>query len=147
MVLRLPKRVASERAAELLAGIARTAGGWYGLLNLGQLADVTAQQFKRGLPDDPEAPPYGLPWLEDRLRLRPVGRPRTLAWLNYWSDATAELVGWSLAKATMVFSSVERVDGGWLTRLTDDPFDVAKADDVRRVVFGYAQFPGVGRNL
>jgi len=142
----VPVRLAIEYADALVGRVGPLASAWWGGADLPELARVTSEQYKSSLPDAGDVePPFGLPWLKTSFELGDPVRPPYLFWLNYWSDEAALMVGFEESVAQTVFSQVQRIDGGWLLRLTDDPFDSGRDDHVRRLVAGYQHFEGVGR--
>lgn len=97
--------------------------------------------------------PEHLSGLKDLPRLRSASDqlpspeiPSTVGWLNYWSSDTARVLGFPdmardnewLEKCTATTS------GGWLLKLTDEPFDVWRPDHISVLVRAYRRFDRVG---
>ncbi|RKI73115.1 hypothetical protein D7X55_06110 [Corallococcus sp. AB049A] len=91
-------------------------------------------------------PRRGLPLLKHPDKLRAPEVPYHLGWLNYWSDATARLLGFPDATrdAELLTRSRRTTSGGWLVQLTDTPLDLDAPAHLDTLLRAYARFPGIG---
>ena len=65
----------------------------------------------------------------------------SLFWINYWSEATAERLGFpDAARDKPLQGLYERLPGGWLIKLTPDPTDLDKPADHERLQWAYDRF-------
>lgn len=73
-------------------------------------------------------------------------QPQILGWLNYWSAATCEYLGFPDEKrdAALLAHSYRTPAGAWLVRLTAEPLDVSRDDHVAALSAAYARFPRLG---
>ena len=68
-----------------------------------------------------------------------------LQWMNYWSDATAARLGFPDDTLDHPLQGLyERSGGGWLVKLTPQPTDLDKPEDLERVHWAYDRFAGGG---
>jgi Family of unknown function (DUF5953) len=64
-----------------------------------------------------------------------------LQWLNYWSDATAARLGFPDATLDGPLQGLyERSGEGWLVKMTPQPTDLDKPEDLERVRWAYDRF-------
>jgi hypothetical protein len=132
-------------AGRLLEAMAESSRAWWGRVLTPSANLALSQQTRRRWQDAPE-PPRGLPVLEPmELTPTPVV-PHHLGWVNYWSAATVQRLGFPdpSRDAELLTRSRYTGLGGWLVRLTDTPLDLdnpAHLDVLRRT---YARFPGIG---
>jgi hypothetical protein len=75
--------------------------------------------------------------------------PQTLGWLNYWSAATVEWLGFPDASLdTEWLSRAQQLkNGAWLVSLTEEPLDLERAEHFDTLARAYARFPAVGRPI
>lgn len=68
-----------------------------------------------------------------------------LQWMNYWSDAIAARLGFPNDTLDRPLQGLyERLNGGWLVKLTPRPTDLDKPEDLQRVRWAYDRFAGRG---
>ncbi|EPX62456.1 hypothetical protein D187_008644 [Cystobacter fuscus DSM 2262] len=109
------------------------------------VAETVAQQFRHP-GDAPHVPPEGLPSLKLPWDIPAPEIPHFLGWLNYWSAAAANAIGFPdpARDAEMLARSRRTATGGWVVRLTEAPLDLdnpAHLDALRRA---YERFPEIG---
>ena len=85
--------------------------------------------------------PFHLPW-----NIRSPKVPRYLGWINYWSVAAAEAIGFPdpSRDAELLARARRTASGGWVVRLSEAPLDLdnpAHLETLRRV---YERFPEIG---
>ncbi|QAT86226.1 hypothetical protein EJ065_4678 [Corallococcus coralloides] len=76
-------------------------------------------------------------------------RPETpyfLGWLNYWSAAAAEVIGFpDPARDAELLSRARRTpSGGWIVQLTETPLDYDNPLHVEALKRTYERFPEIG---
>ncbi|MBN8229953.1 hypothetical protein JYK02_20785 [Corallococcus macrosporus] len=132
-------------AGRLLEAMAESSRAWWGRVLTSRTVVELSRQVRRHWQDAPE-PPRGLPVLEP-LEMTPTPVvPHHLGWVNYWSAATVQRLGFPdpSRDAELLTRSRQTAFGGWLVRLTDAPLDLddpAHLDVLRRT---YARFPAIG---
>jgi hypothetical protein len=96
--------------------------------------------------EGPPAPARGLPMLAPSWRLDAPEVPHRLGWLNYWSAATARILGFpDPDRDNELLSRARKTrSGAWLVRLTNEPLDLDNADHLRTVLRIYERFPTIG---
>jgi|SRR5215217_2076425 len=132
-------------AAEMLACVAEGAHAFWGHATPDDAALDIAFQTAPTL-EGPPAPRRGLPALKLFEHVPAPETPYYLGWLNYWSAATAEALGFpNPAHDAELLSRARRTaSGGWVVQLTDTPLDLddpAHLDTLKRV---YERFPEIG---
>jgi uncharacterized protein (UPF0261 family) len=72
--------------------------------------------------------------------------PHRLGWLNYWSGAAAQAIGFpDPARDAELLSRARRtVSGGWVVRLTDSPLDLDNPAHLDALLRAYERFPEIG---
>ncbi|MDC0711260.1 DUF5953 family protein [Stigmatella sp. ncwal1] len=72
--------------------------------------------------------------------------PHRLGWLNYWSDAAAQTIGFPdpLRDAELLSRSRRTSTGGWVVRLTDESLDLEKIAHLDALLRAYERFPEIG---
>lgn len=132
-------------AADVLEGVAEGARSLWGHLSPARvmldIADQTGPKLY-----GPEKPPHGLPWLKFPEHIRSPEIPRYLGWLNYWSTAAAQAIGFpDLARDADLLSRTRRTaTGGWVVRLTDAPLDLDNPAHLDALKRAYERFPEIG---
>jgi hypothetical protein len=132
-------------AAGVLDAIGEAAHAVWGHASPSGHGEIVARQFRRP-GDEPHVPPHGLPSLK-LPRYNPAPEiPHYLGWLNYWSAAAAEAIGFpDPARDAELRSRARRTaTGGWVVQLTDAPLDLdipAHLDALKRA---YERFPTIG---
>lgn len=132
-------------AAGVLDAIGEAAHAVWGHASPSGHGEMVAQQFRRP-GDDPHVPPHGLPSLE-LPRYNPAPEiPHYLGWLNYWSAAAAEAIGFpDPARDAELLSRARRTaTGGWVVQLTDAPLDLAIPAHLDALKRAYERFPTIG---
>ena len=94
----------------------------------------------------PPRPPHGLPALKLFEDIDAPELPYYLGWLNYWSAATARLLGFpDPARDAELLSRARRTaTGGWVVPLTEAPLDFNNPTHVEALLRAYERFPEVG---
>jgi hypothetical protein len=94
----------------------------------------------------PGVPPRGLPALKFPDSIRAPEIPRRLGWLNYWSAAAAQAIGFpDPARDAELLSRARRTAaGGWVVRLTDAPLDLDNPANLDALKRAYERFPEIG---
>ncbi|MDC0712543.1 DUF5953 family protein [Stigmatella sp. ncwal1] len=142
----LPLDAASiAAAAEMLEGVAEGARAFWGRVLPNGGASEVAKQFRHSM-DQPHVPPRGLPALNLPKHLRSPEIPHYLGWLNYWSAATAQSLGFpDPARDAEILSRARRTaTGGWVVRLTETPLDLDNPLHLEALLRAYERFPEIG---
>lgn len=138
------ERVVSA-AVDMLEHVAEGVRARWGVVAPGPLRQVIAAQTgpKTG---GPERPPHGLPSLKLPWNIRSPKVPRYLGWLNYWSAAAAEAIGFpDPSRDTELLSRARRTaSGGWVVSLTEAPLDVDNPAHLDALKRAYERFPEIG---
>ncbi len=94
----------------------------------------------------PGVPPRGLPALKFPEKIRSPEIPHYLGWLNYWSAAAAQTIGFpDPARDAELLSRARRTaTGGWVVRLTDAPLDLDNPAHLDSLLRAYERFPEIG---
>lgn len=116
---------------------------WGDATPLNAAAEIANQTLR---PNEKNSPPRGLPGLRVSYELPSPEIPYRLGWLNYWSAATAKLLGFPdpSRDADLLARSRRTAAGAWVVKLTDAPLDLDlphHVDALRRV---YDRFPLIG---
>jgi hypothetical protein len=132
-------------AAAVLEAVAEGARSFWGHASRYGYGSEVAQQLRRS-PHGPECSPRGLPMLNLPEKLPAPEIPCFLAWLNYWSAAAAQAIGFpDPARDADLLSRARRTaSGGWVVQLTDAPLDLDRPDHVAALVRAYERFPEIG---
>ncbi|MFL5357325.1 DUF5953 family protein [Archangium sp.] len=96
--------------------------------------------------EGPPSPRRGLPGLKLFEHIRSPEIPYYLGWLNYWSAASAETIGFpDPARDAELLSRARRTaTGGWIVRLTDAPLDLDNPAHLEALKRAYERFPEIG---
>jgi hypothetical protein len=83
-------------------------------------------------------------WLTDKLDA--PQQPPMLAWLNYWSPATCEWLGFpdTSRDERLLRLSFRTPRGAWIVQLTPEPLDLDRPDHVEAAAWAYERFPRLG---
>ncbi|WP_163785987.1 DUF5953 family protein [Myxococcus vastator] len=133
------------RAIDVLAGVAEGARAVWGHATPSGYGGIVAQQFRQ--PGDAlHVPPHGLPSLKLPWDRSTPEIPHFLGWLNYWSAAAAQAIGFPdpTRDAELLSRARRTASGGWVVQLTDAPLDLdnpTHLDTLRRT---YERFPEIG---
>jgi hypothetical protein len=93
----------------------------------------------------PGVPPRGLPTLKLPEKIRSPELPARLGWLNYWSAAAAQAIGFpDQVRDAELLSRSRRTAGGWVVRLTDAPLDLDNPSHLDALKRAYERFPEIG---
>ncbi|KFE70712.1 hypothetical protein DB31_5754 [Hyalangium minutum] len=94
----------------------------------------------------PGVPPRGLPALKLPEKIRSPEIPHRLGWLNYWSAAAAQAIGFpDPSRDADLLSRARRTGaGGWVVRLTDTPLDLDNPSHLAALMRAYERFPEIG---
>ncbi|ATB39241.1 hypothetical protein CYFUS_004685 [Cystobacter fuscus] len=94
----------------------------------------------------PGVPPRGLPTLRFPDYICSPEIPHCLGWLNYWSAAAAQAIGFpDTARDADLLSRARRTaTGGWVVQLTDAPLDLDNPAHLDALKRAYERFPEIG---
>ena len=143
---KLPLNAAvTTAAAELLERIAESARAFWGRATPDAAALDIAYQTAPTL-EGPPSPRRGLPALKLLDHIRAPEIPYYLGWLNYWSNATAEAIGFPdpARDAELLSRSRRTATGGWVVQLTDAPLDLDDSAHLDALKRAYDRFPEIG---
>jgi hypothetical protein len=132
-------------AADMLEHVAEGVRARWGTLAPGPVRQVIAAQVgpKSG---GPERPPHGLPMLKLPWNIRSPKVPRYLGWINYWSAAAAEAIGFPdpSRDAELLTRARRTASGGWVVRLSEAPLDLDNPAHLETLRRAYERFPEIG---
>jgi hypothetical protein len=136
-----------DLAESWFAAVAELVQPYWGVVETAPARRALNGQFLR--PDAPGVRPLpsGIPRLRAISELASTAHPFLLAWINYWSPATCDLLRFPdpARDADLLSRSRQLATGGWLVKLTDAPLDPARSEHLRALVDGYARFPAIGQ--
>ncbi|KFA90738.1 DUF5953 family protein [Archangium violaceum] len=143
---KLPQDDAVVAAArDMLENVAEGVRARWGVVAPGPVRLVIAAQTgpKSG---GPEHPPHGLPMLKLPWHIRSPRHPQYLGWINYWSTAAAEALGFpDPSRDAELLARARRTEsGGWVVSLTDAPLDLDKPAHLEALKRAYERFPEIG---
>jgi hypothetical protein len=132
-------------AADVLEHVAEGLRAQWGLLAPSPVMEVIADQTGPKL-YGPEKPPRGLPALKFPDVIPAPEVPRHLGWLNFWSAAAAEAIGFpDPARDAELLSRARRTaTGGWVVRLTEAPLNLDNPAHLDALKRAYERFPEIG---
>ncbi|MCP3140305.1 DUF5953 family protein [Pyxidicoccus xibeiensis] len=132
-------------AAAVLEGVAEGARAFWGRATPYAAAVDIAYQTAPTL-EGPPSPRRGLPALKLFEHIRSPEIPYYLGWLNYWSAAAAQAIGFpDPARDTDLLSRARRTaSGGWVVQLTDAPLDLDNPAHLDALKRAYERFPEIG---
>lgn len=132
-------------AAEVLERIAEGAGAFWGHATPDVAAVDIAYQVAPTL-EGPPSPRRGLPALKLFEHIRSPEVPYHLGWLNYWSAAAAQAIGFPdpVRDADLLSRARRTATGGWVVRLTDAPLDLDNPAHLEALLRAYERFPEIG---
>jgi Family of unknown function (DUF5953) len=132
-------------AVDMLENVAEGVRARWGVVAPGPVRLVIAAQTgpKSG---GPERPPHGLPMVKLPWNIRSPKVPQYLGWINYWSAATAEAIGFPdpSRDAELLGRARRTASGGWVVRLTDAPLDLDNPAHLEALKWAYERFPEIG---
>jgi len=132
-------------ASNVLERIAEGALAFWGRATPDGAALDIAEQIAPTL-EGPPSPPRGLPALKLFEHIRSPEIPYYLGWLNYWSAAAAQAIGFpDPARDADLLSRARRTaTGGWVVQLTDAPLDLDNPAHLAALKRAYERFPEIG---
>ncbi|WNG33674.1 hypothetical protein F0U61_08555 [Archangium violaceum] len=132
-------------AVDVLDAVAEGARAFWGQATPFNAAVEIAEQTSPTL-EGPPRPPRGLPALNLPKKIRSPEIPHRLGWLNYWSPAAAEAIGFpDPARDAELLSRARRTpSGGWVVPLTDAPLDLDNPAHLDALKRAYERFPEIG---
>jgi hypothetical protein len=132
-------------AADVLEGVAEGARALWGHATPSKAAVEMAGQTIDPV-HKPGVPPRGLPALNLPKYIRSPAIPHHLGWLNYWSAATAQAIGFPdpARDADLLYRARPTAAGGWVVRLTDTPLDLDTPAHLEALLRAYERFPEIG---
>ncbi|SET18206.1 hypothetical protein SAMN05443639_10296 [Stigmatella erecta] len=94
----------------------------------------------------PPSPRRGLPALKLFEHIRAPEIPYYLGWLNYWSAAAAQAIGFPdpARDAELLSRAWRTATGGWVVQLTDTPLDLDNPAHLDALKLAYERFPQIG---
>jgi len=132
-------------AADVLEAVAEGARAFWGHATPNGASGDIAEQIAPTL-EGPPSPPRGLPALKLFEHIRSPEIPYYLGWLNYWSAAAAQVIGFpDPARDADLLSRARRTaSGGWVVQLTDAPLDLDTPAHLDALLRAYERFPEIG---
>jgi hypothetical protein len=132
-------------AAALLEGVAEGARSFWGHASPYGYGSEVAQQMRRST-HGPERSPRGLPMLNLPEKLPAPEIPYFLGWLNYWSAAAAQAIGFPNPDrdAELLARARRTASGGWVVQLTDAPLDLDNPAHLDALLRAYERFAEIG---
>ena len=75
-----------------------------------------------------------------------AAQPKELGWMNYWSEATCEYIGFPDPGRDqyLLQHSYRTLKGAWLVKLCPDPLDLARPEHLILLADAYMRFPKLG---
>jgi hypothetical protein len=145
----LPLDAASiAAAADVLEGVAEGARAFWGSATPYAAKVDIAYQTAPTL-QGPPSPRRGLPALKLFKDIRAPEIPYYLGWVNYWSPAAAQAIGFpDPARDADLLSRARRTaTGGWVVRLTETPLDLDTPAHLEALLRAYERFPAIGGRI
>jgi hypothetical protein len=132
-------------AAALLEAVAEGARAFWGRATPDVAAGDIAYQTAPTR-EGPPSPRRGLPALKLPQHSRLPEIPRHLGWLNYWSAASARVIGFPdpARDADLLTRARRTASGGWVVQLTDTPLDLDNPAHLDALKRAYERFPAIG---
>jgi Family of unknown function (DUF5953) len=132
-------------AAEMLEGVAEGARAFWGHATPDAAALDIAYQTAPTL-EGPPSPRRGLPALKLFDHIRSPEIPYSLGWLNFWSAAAAQVIGFPdpARDAELLTRARRTASGGWVVQLTDAPLDLDNPAHLEALLRTYERFPEIG---
>lgn len=138
-----PEGIAASAA--VLEAVAEAARAYWGHATPSRAALAIARQTQN--PEfEPQTPPRGLPALTVPWNIPSPEIPHRLGWLNYWSAAAAEAIGFPdpSRDAELLARARRTPSGGWVVQLTDAPLDLDIPAHRDALLRAYERFPEIG---
>jgi hypothetical protein len=132
-------------AAAMLEAVAEGARAFWGHASRYGYGSEVGDQFRRSA-HGPELSPRGLPMLNLPEKLPAPEIPCFLGWVNYWSAAAAQAIGFpDPARDAELLTRARRTpSGGWVVKLTDAPLDYDNPAHLDALKRAYERFPKIG---
>jgi len=132
-------------AADVLEGVAEGARAFWGHATPSSAGVEIARQTRDPV-HKPGIPPRGLPALKLPEKIRSPEIPHCLGWLNYWSAAAAQAIGFPDPShdADLLSRARRTATGGWVVRLIDSPLDLDNPSHLEALIRAYERFPEIG---
>jgi hypothetical protein len=132
-------------AADVLEAVAEGARAYWGHASPEGYGSEVSGQMRRSA-HGPERSPRGLPMLNLSRHIHSPEIPHYLGWLNYWSAAAAQAIGFrDPARDAELLSRARRTEsGGWIVQLTDAPLDYENPAHLDALKRAYERFPEIG---
>lgn len=132
-------------AVDMLEGVAEGARAVWGHASPSGYGLELAQQTRHSA-SDPDVSPRGLPMIKLPWKLPSPEVPHFLGWLNYWSAAASQAIGFPdpARDADLLSRSRRTATGGWVVRLTDAPLDLDNPAHLDTLLRAYSRFPEIG---
>jgi hypothetical protein len=132
-------------AADVLEAVAESARALWGHATPSSAGVDIALQTKNWAAN-PRPPPRGLPALKLPEKIRSPEIPHRLGWLNYWSAAAAQAIGFPVpaCDAELLSRARRTASGGWIVQLTDTPLDLNNPAHLDALLRAYERFPEIG---
>ncbi|QSQ27676.1 hypothetical protein JY651_23415 [Pyxidicoccus parkwayensis] len=132
-------------AGEMLERVAEGACAFWGHATPDDAGLDIAYQTAPTL-EGPPSPRRGLPALKLLEQIRAPEIPYYLGWLNYWSAAAAQAIGFPdpSRDAELLSRSRRTASGGWVVQLTDAPLDLDNPTHLDALLLAYERFPEIG---
>ncbi|WP_163988451.1 DUF5953 family protein [Pyxidicoccus caerfyrddinensis] len=132
-------------AADVLEAVAEGARAFWGHATPDGASGNIAEQIAPTL-EGPPSPPRGLPALKLFEHIRSPEIPYYLGWLNYWSAAAAQAIGFPdpSRDADLLTRARGTPSGGWVVQLTDAPLDLDNPAHLDALKRAYERFPEIG---
>lgn len=135
-------------AEALLEGVGDGARAYWGVASPARTTLKTIEQtIHPEIPGHPSPPrPQGLPGLKRSFELVSPVIPDRLGWLNYWSSAAAEIIGFTdpARDEDLFFTARQTPGGAWLVRLSEEPLDLDIPAHLEALARAYDRFPVIG---
>jgi len=132
-------------ATDVLEAVAEGACSYWGHTSPDDYGSEVSQQMRHSA-HGPERSPRGLPMLNLPWHIHSPAIPQYLGWLNYWSAASAQAIGFPdpARDADLLTRARRTAVGGWVVRLTDTPLDYDDPTHLDALKRAYERFPEIG---
>jgi hypothetical protein len=132
-------------AADALEAVAEGARAYWGHVSPESYGVEVSEQMRHSA-HGPERSPRGLPMLKLLRHLHSPTIPQYLGWLNYWSAASAQAIGFPdpARDADLLTRARRTAAGGWIVRLTDTPLDYNDPTHLDALKRAYERFSKIG---
>jgi hypothetical protein len=132
-------------AVDVLCGVAESARSFWGHATP-HTATVEIAGQTRDPARKPGVPPRGLPALKFPDRILSPEIPHRLGWLNYWSAATTQAIGFPAPDrdGELLTRARRTPSGGWVVQLTEAPLDLDNPAHLDTLLRAYERFPEIG---